>query len=434
MEQVVNKTFKPLFTENSRYFILLGGRGAGRSTVASQFALAKLVAPEYFRCSIMRFILGDIRDSIYREIIDRAEESGVKDALTVTDNTMSLSYGTNSINAKGFRKSQGDQRAKLKSLANYNCVIIEEADEVPEEDFMQLDDSLRTVKSDIKVILLLNPPPRNHWIIKRWFNLKASEAPGFYIPELKPEHTDTTFIYTNYKDNIQNITPQSVKNYERYRETKPDHYWNMVRGYVPEIVQGRIYTGWKEVDEVPHEAQLLCYGLDFGFDPDPAALVAIYRHNGGFILDEIAYQTHLKNAQLGNIIRAQPEKALVVADSAEPKSIAELKDMGIDIVGVEKGRDSVRFGIKKVQGMRISYTKGSKNIKAEVENYRNKVDKNGDEVALEDPACANHAMSATRYGFMWEFPEDPEKEFERKLEIAQQQHERVRSAQQDAGL
>jgi len=128
----------------------MGGRGAGRSTVASQFAIAKLTSTEYSRTAIMRYILGDVRNSIYREIIDRATENGILESLSVNDSMMTISYGKNTINAVGFKKSSGEQKAKLKSLANYNCVIIEEADEITEEDFIQLDDSLRTVKGDLR--------------------------------------------------------------------------------------------------------------------------------------------------------------------------------------------------------------------------------------------------------------------------------------------
>lgn len=110
MNQSVNKVYEPLFTKKPRYFILMGGRGAGRSTVASQYANAKLVAPEYFRCAIMRYVLGDIRNSIYREITDRAEENNVIGSLDVNDSMMTITYGANSINAVGFKKSSGDQK------------------------------------------------------------------------------------------------------------------------------------------------------------------------------------------------------------------------------------------------------------------------------------------------------------------------------------
>ena len=120
LKQIVNKEYGELFKAAGRYHyvILMGGRGAGRSTVASQFANARLVSPEYFRCAIMRLVLGDIRNSIYREITDRAEENGIKGNLDINDTQMVIKYGANSINAVGFKKSSGDQKAKLKSLAN----------------------------------------------------------------------------------------------------------------------------------------------------------------------------------------------------------------------------------------------------------------------------------------------------------------------------
>lgn len=402
LKQIVNKAYEPIFTQKPRYVILMGGRGAGRSTVASQLANARLTAPEYFRCAIMRYVLGDIRNSIYREILDRAEENGIKDSLDINESTMTIKYGMNTINAVGFRKSSADQKAKLKSLANYNCIIIEEADEIPEADFMQLDDSLRTVKGDITIILLLNPPSKSHWIIQRWFDLLPAEIDGrilkdFYVPKLKDDATNTLFIRTSYLDNIKNIAPQSVTNYEQYRNTKPDHYWNMVRGLVPEVVRGKIYSGWRIIDEIPFEARLERYGIDFGYTNDPTAIVAIYYHNGGYILDEVAYKTQLINKDIADIIKLNDE-ALCIADSAEPKSIAELEAEGLTIIGAEKGSDSIRNGIQLVQGQKISVTRRSKNILKEYENYAWEEDKDG--VTLNKPKpLFDHAMDAIRYGF-----------------------------------
>lgn len=372
----------------------MGGRGAGRSTVASQYLLAKLIAPEYFRCAIMRFILSDIRNSSFREIKDRAEEQGILDKLDINEGQMTISYGANSIHAHAFRKSSGDQKAKLKSLANYNQVWIEEADEVPRDDFIQLDDSLRTVKSKINVLFTFNPPPKKHWIIKRWFNLLPSEQPEFYIPECTDK--DVLYIRTDWRDNAQNIDENTKYRYEDYRLSNPEHYWNMIKGYVPETVVGRIYKDWKEIDEVPHEARLLCYGLDFGFSPDPAAILAVYYYNGGYILDEITYQTELDNEHLALILKAKP-KAPIVGDSAEPKSIEEMYKYGVSVLPCVKGADSIRFGIKHVQSLRISYTARSSNIKKEYENYAWKINKDGEEVGVEDTKCANHLMSAGRY-------------------------------------
>ena len=409
MNQKVNEAYKPLFIDKARYFILMGGRGGGRSTVASQFAISNLRAPDYFRCAIMRYILGDIRNSIYREITDRAEENGITNELSINDTLMKIEYGANSINAVGFKKSSGDQKSKLKSLASYNCVIIEEADEIPEDDFMQLDDSLRTVKGNIKIILLLNPPAKTHWIIQRWIKLLPSEQTGFYDFELRDDVKDTILIKTDYRDNIVNIAPQSIAQYEKYKETKPEHYWNMVRGLVPETVVGKIYNNWRVVDSVPHEARLERYGLDFGYSNDPTAIVAIYYYNGGYILDEVTYLRELSNKRIADILINQP-KALVIADSSEPKSIDEIVSYGISVLPSQKGQGSVNQGIQYVQDQKISVTRRSRNILKEYDNYAWKVDKDGNVLNIPEEGW-DHAMDALRYGMESLRPRDDTEEF-----------------------
>lgn len=397
MQQIVNKAYEPLFRSNLTYKILMGGRGAGRSTVASQYALAKLAAPEYFRCAVMRYVLGDIRNSIFKEIIDRAEENNVSQSLDINDSQMVISHGANTINAVGFKKSSGEQKAKLKSLANYTDVIIEEADEISEEDFIQLDDSLRTLKGNITIILLLNPPPKTHWIIKRWFNLIPSEKKGFYMPELKPEITNTLFIRTSYKDNIRNIAPRSIQNYENYRESKPEHYFNMIAGLVPETVRGKIFNGWREIESIPFEARLIRRGLDFGYTNDPTALVDIYEYNGGYILDEQLYRKGMLNKQIADVLLNLPNPdCIVVADSAEPKSIDEIKLYGVTILPATKGKGSISSGISFMKGQKISYTKRSVNLKVEYDNYAWIEDKEG--TTLNEPKPGwDHLMDALRY-------------------------------------
>lgn len=399
MQQIINREYAPVFSTDKRYIILMGGRGAGRSTFASQYAIAKLVAPEYFRCAIMRYILGDIRNSIYREITDRAEENEITGALHINDSMMTIDYGANTINAHGFKKSSGDQKAKLKSLANYNCVIIEEADEIPEEDFIQLDDSLRTLKSDIKIILLLNPPSKSHWIIKRWFDVEKAEVKDFYIPKLKEGITDTLVIRTSYKDNYKNIAEQSIRSYENYQFTKPDHYWNMIMGYVPEVVKGKIFSNWQEISTVPHEARLVRRGLDFGYTNDPTTLTDIYEYNGGYILDQQLYNYGMSNKQIADtILNLDDPNTLVVADSAEPKSIDEIKGYGVNIIPAEKGPGSINTGISFMQAQKISYTSRSTKLKIEYENYAWMIDKDGNVLNVPKPGF-DHSMDGSRYAF-----------------------------------
>ncbi len=436
-----NGVYKPLWRTKKRYVIVMGGRGAGRSYEASQLITAKLVqSTALFRCAIMRAVHSDIRHSIWQELCDRVRGWELDSLFRMADSTMELQHGRNSVNAHGFRKSSHERTAKLKSLAGYTSAVIEEAEEAGEEEFRQLDDSLRAEGSQI--FLLLNTPARSHWIIKRWFNIEPhAEAPGFYSIRLKPEaEKEVEFIHSSHLDNPY-LAEAVHERYEGYRDLKPAYYWQMIRGLCPEVVMGRIYTGWREVSAVPHEARLLGRGLDFGFDPDPAAVIAVYYHNGGYILDEEVYAKRLTNEHLATAIKLLPQRsAPIVGDSAEPKSIEELREYDVHVIPCQKGADSVNFGIKHVQALKISYTARSKNLKDEYENYAWKRKKDSveedDHLGLEDPACANHAMSAARY-FLTEMVKanaDPEAEVRAGHEVERGRREHLSTAREDAGL
>lgn len=403
INQVVNEVWEPLFIKRNgiRYIILMGGRGAGRSYAASQFAVAKLNSDEYFRCAIMRAVHSDIRLSLWQEINDRLEEQGVSDCIHLINNEMTARYGQNSINAVGFRASSGTRSAKLKSLASYNTVIIEEAEEIAENEFRQLDDSLRTKKGNVTVVFCLNTPPKSHWFIREFFDLDKSEQEGFYVPKLNKEHQhDTEFLYFDFESNTKNLDQHTTNRYrDYYKRTQPDYYWHMIRGLCPETVRGRIYKGWQQIDSIPHEAKLVRRGLDFGWSPDPLSVIDIYYYNGGYILDQLIHGTEISNKMASEIIKSQTDNVIVSADSAEPKSIKEMQSYGINIVGAEKGKDSVIFGIKVVSGLKISVTSRSKNLWESYENYAWAENKEG--VSLGVP---NHYLSdpmdALRYGLV----------------------------------
>lgn len=398
-----SKIYSPLFVDESkRYYILMGGRASGRSYAASQYALKKLLdKANYARIAIMRYVLGDIRNSIFQEIRDRIEEQQLEPHIEIKENTLTFKLGYNRINGIGFRKSSGDQKSKLKSLANYSTVIIEEADEVAEEDFMQLDDSLRTMKSDIKIILLLNPPDKNHWIIKRWFNLIPCGVDGFYKPELKQSETDTCFIHGTYENNIVNLNQKTIDNFLKYKRTRPDHYYNMIEGLVSEGARGRIFKTWKpitpqEFDELPYDS---FYGLDFGFTNDPAALVEIKEHNDKIWLRELFYERGLTNKAIARRLDelGVDKNAEIYADSAEPKSIEEIRQGGWNILPSVKGKDSINAGIDMLLDKDICYTEDSENLAKESQNYKWALDKNKEPTnkPIDD---YNHCMDAIRYG------------------------------------
>jgi len=393
----IHESHAPLWERTDwRYAFIMGGRGNGRSGTASRYAVSQLLSKEYTRGAIMRATREDIRASCWSEINDRLVEQEIAEQFHITDNDMFLERGKNSLRAHGFRASSGSLTARLKSLAGYNFIWVEEAEEIGEDEFRTLDDSLRTVQGRIRIVFTLNTPPKNHWILRRFFNLTAHpEAPGFFVPALKPEAIEAIYIGGTYRENLPNLDRLTVKRYENYKSTNPAYYWQMIEGLAPETVRGRIYSGWQLMDAVPPEARLVAIGEDFGWYPDPSALVAVYYWNGSYILDELAYGTELTNEYLAGEIK-KLGRATVYADSADPRSIAEQNRYGISVRPIEKGKDSVRQGIQLVSQKKIFVTRRSTNVWESYENYAWDEDKDGNPKGV-PVHIWSHAMDAVRY-------------------------------------
>jgi phage terminase large subunit len=382
---------------NIRYIIIMGGRGNGRSGTASRYAVSRLLGKEYTRGAIMRATREDIRASCWSEIMDRLAEQGIRESFKITDNEMFIEKGDNSLRAHGFRASSGSLTARLKSLAGYNFVWIEEAEEIGENEFRTLDDTLRTVKGKITIVLSLNTPSKSHWIMKKWFDvIPHQEAQGFYIPKLKEEIKDVLYISGTYRENLPNLDEKTVSRYMAYKDYNPAYYWQVIEGLSPDEVRGKIYTGWQILDAIPQGARLVRFGEDFGWFPDPACVVAIYYWNGSYVVDEIAYGTELTNEYLAMEIK-KVGQAITIADSAEPKSISEQRKYGIIVQGAEKGKDSVMFRIKVTSQKKIYVTRRSKNVWEAYENYRWAEDRDGNPKG-EPEHTWSHALDAVSYG------------------------------------
>lgn len=381
-----------------RYAVVMGGRGNGRSGTASRYVISQLLSKEYTRGAIMRATREDIRASCWGELVDRLNEQKITDNFRITDNDMFLERGQNSVRAHGFRASSGSLTARLKSLAGYNLIWIEEAEEIGEDEFRTLDDTLRTVKGRIRIVFTLNTPPKNHWMLRKWFNMTPSDIQGFYVPQLKSEVKDVLYISGSWKENEVNMDKHTIERYLNYKYTNPSYYWQVIEGLSPEEVRGKIFTGWQQIDVVPSEARLVRFGEDFGWFPDPAAVCAVYYHNGSYILDEVAYGTELSNEFLALAIKEYDAKRGVttIADSAEPKSISEQNKYGIRVQGAEKGKDSVSFRIKVTAQKKILVTRRSKNLWEAYENYAWAEDKDGNPKGEPDHTHS-HFMDAVTY-------------------------------------
>lgn len=216
----------------------------------------------------------------------------------------------------------------------------------------------------------------------------------WYYTEIK-DRRDHDFITLTYQDCLGALDQRIIDDIESHKGNA--NWWKVYGlGQLGDI-EGRIYTNWQIIDEIPNEARLERYGLDFGYTNDPTTIVAVYYYNGGWIFDEKVYKKGMSNKDIVDTLKALEDR-LVIADSAEPKSIDEIAAYGINIQPCKKGKDSVRQGIQLVQDQPISVTKRSTNLIKEYRNYLWATDKDGKYLQPNEPIKGNdHSLDAARY-------------------------------------
>ena len=261
------------------------------------------------------------------------------------------------------RKVRGPRRDRL---------FINEANNTPFESFEQLE--IRT-----KEFILLDWNPTNEF----WF-----------YTDVLGKRTDVDHLILTYKDN-EGLDKAIVDSLEQRMNRKG--WWQVYGLGLLGEVEGKIYKGWQIVDEIPYEARLERYVIDFGYTNDPTFIGAIYKYNGGYIIDELAFRKGMSNKMIADVITNQERPALTIADSAEPKSIDEIRSYGVQILGADKGKDSVIHGIQLVQEQQMSVTKQSTNVIHEYRNYLFMTDKDG-KILNEPEHTFSHSMDGIRYG------------------------------------
>ena len=250
-----------------------------------------------------------------------------------------------------------------------DILFINEANNISFDTYTQL-----AIRTDGDIYLDYNP------VSEFWVNTEI----------LNKQEND--YIIVTYKDN-EALSKTIVDEIESRKDNK--YFWQVYGLGLLSDHEGKIYRDWQIIDEIPHEAKLERYGVDFGYSNDPTAIIALYYYNGGYIVDEITYQKGLSNKQIADIL-LNKEKQLVIADSAEPKSIDEINSYGIPISGAEKGKDSVSHSIQMVQEQRISMTSRSLNVIREYRNYLWQTDKQGKVLNIPEDHF-KHSMDAIAY-------------------------------------
>ncbi len=385
----IHNKYIPLFKEPSRYFVVTGGRGSGKSFSINVFLL-NLTYEKGHKVLFSRYTMISAHTSIIPEFIEKINLMEVHEDFRITkDEIMNLKTGS-SIIFKGIRTSSGNQTAALKSLNGITTFVVDEAEElVDEETFDKIDFSIRSQLKQNRVILVMNPTTKEHWIYKRWF--QSENVLGGSNLTLN----DVTYIHTDYRDNKDNLSESFLQPIMTMKKKRPDKYEHQILGGWLNKAEGTIIRKWRVGDYIPTE--LTCYGQDFGFSEDLTTLIKISvdKNARKVWVKEIFGQKGLNTSQIYMKNKSECGLDLIICDNSEPRLINELKVLGLNIKPTIKKKGSILSGIALMQDYEIIVDRNSHGIIREINNY---VWKDKGEVPIDK---FNHYMDAIRYAMMY---------------------------------
>ena len=390
--RLFNRVYTPLLRDTNRYLLLYGGRDSAKSYFAAQKVLIDTMRKPYSRYILLRKIYADIKDSQFQTIKDIISNYGLIDYFTITENPLKITFKPNGnyILARGL-----DKDYKMKSIKDPTGIWYEEMNEIAFTDFLKSTSSLRG--GVIQEIATFNPELEDSWITNYFFPPKESyEREDGNFLKVDSIRKDTTILHTTYKDN-QFVTEQSIELLESFKQVDYHYYRIYTLGLWGGVLEGLIYDKWDVVDKFPEE-EVVYYGLDFGYSNDESGVVKVCFKGDDLFVEEVLYQKGLTNQDLANEFRkiGITDNELIIADSAEPKSIQELYREGFTIRGAIKGTDSIRNGIDILKRYKIHVVRGSNNLIRELKNYRWAMDRDGKSLNVPIDKL-NHLLDPLRY-------------------------------------
>ena len=386
---ILKTKYKPLFNSESRYFVITGGRGSGKSYGVNVFLL--LLTYEVGHVILFtRYTLISAHISIIPEFIEKIESLNLHPHFYITKDEIVNTQTGSKILFKGIKTSSGTQTANLKSLSGVTTWVLDEAEELQDEEvFDKIDLSIREKTKQNRVILILNPSTKEHFIYKKFFEGKGIISGSNITKE------DTTYIHTTYLDNKENLSKSFLFQIEDTKKRRPEKYNHIIMGGWLDKAEGVVFNNWTFGNFNPDNLQTSC-GMDFGFsiDPDTLTEVAIDKSKKKLYVKEHLYRNGIKTHELAPIIISKVGKKLIIADSAEPRLIEDLKHLGVNIEPVKKG--TIESGINRMLDFEIIVEPNSHNISKELNNYAYK-DK-GSQLYIDD---WNHSIDGIRYNVIF---------------------------------
>ena len=393
--------YHPLYTDNEKFIILItGGRGSGKSFNASTFIerlTFEMTEAEKIVHQILytRYTMVSAGMSIIPEMMEKIDLDGTTKYFKTTKTDIVNKMTKSRIMFRGIKTSSGNQTAKLKSIQGITTFVCDEAEEwTSEDEFDKIMLSIRKKGIQNRIIIIMNPCDSNHFIYKKYIEKthKLVEIDGVQVQI--STHPNVLHIHTTYFDNLENLSPEFLKEVEDIKVSNPEKYGHVVIGRWADVAEGAVFKKWGIVKEFPQECKKVGIGQDFGFTNDPSAAVRCGIIDNRLYVDELFYETDMLSSAIAN--RLKPFSMKVFADSQDPRLIQEIKNRGVNIYPVDKFPGSIKAGIDKIKDMEFFVTERSYNIITELRKYVWDKDKDGN--YINEPVDEyNHLMDAIRY-------------------------------------
>jgi phage terminase large subunit len=371
MEFIVTTALKKLLRLKKRIKVVRGGTSASKTFSILPILIDRAIKTPNLEISVVSESIPHLRRGALKDFLKIMMALGRYNDNQFNKSTLKYVFGNGSY----IEFFSVDQPDKLRG-ARRNVLYVNECNNVDFDSYYQL-----AIRTSGEIWLDYNP------------------SAVFWVDKEIISQDDVDFITLTYLDN-EALPETIVKEIESAKvKALTSAYWaNWWQVYglgLTGSLEGVCIPDWQEIN-LPTEARLLCYGMDWGYSNDPTSLIAMYKYNDAYIFDELIYQKGLLNSDISDLLKTNGVQDIIYADSAEPKSIAELNSYGHNVLPVSKGRDSIVYGLNLINQNKVYVTSRSKNLINELRNYIWMTDKQGNK--LNRPIDAyNHAIDAMRY-------------------------------------
>ena len=393
--------YHPLYTDTEKFIILItGGRGSGKSFNASTFIerlTFEMTPVEKIVHQILytRYTMVSAGMSIIPEMMEKIDLDGTTKYFKTTKTDIVNKMTKSRIMFRGIKTSSGNQTAKLKSIQGITTFVCDEAEEwTSEDEFDKIMLSIRKKGIQNRIIIIMNPCDSNHFIYKKYIEKthKLVEIDGVQVQI--STHPNVLHIHTTYFDNLDNLSPEFLKEVEDMKVSNPEKYAHVVIGRWADVAEGAVFKKWGIVQEFPDYAKKVALASDWGYTNDPSTGVRCGIVDNRLYVDELFYETGMLTNAIAE--KLKPWGLKVYGDSADPRLIQEIKNRGVNIYPVDKFPGSINAGIDKIKEMELFVTERSYHIIEELRKYVWDKDKDG--YYINEPIDAwNHCIDPIRY-------------------------------------